>query len=164
MSKTKLLYLTRHAHRDVSDRTQDNGLSAKGREQAEALRQHFKKICEEKGVPLRFISSPKRRCVETLTPLAAEFNFVIEIDDRLDENHGGEDLAGFLRRISSFLVELNESKGLIFACSHGDWIPEAMRLLVDQEIDLKKGAFTEVDISTQPPKLIQVVQSLKDSK
>lgn len=62
--------LIRHAHRDTADRAQDNGLSKKGREQAKRLRKYFEERFPEGEGDLVLVTSPKKRCVETIEPIA----------------------------------------------------------------------------------------------
>ncbi len=161
--KIKRLYLIRHAHRDTLNRIDDNGLSEKGKIQADILRKYFKKICEDVNGSLRFISSPKLRCLETLSPLASEFNFVIEIDERLDEGSFEEDSIAFVKRIAQFMNEISQNpnhNSLVFLCSHGDWIPEAMRAISGAEIDLEKAGFIELEYKKEGLKVVNVTQVL----
>lgn len=159
----KRLYLIRHAHRDTHNRINDNGLSEKGKIQADLLRKYFTKICESSEGSLRFISSPKLRCLETLSPLASEFNFVIEIDERLDEGNFEEDTSAFVTRVSKFMNEISQNpkdNGIVFLCSHGDWIPEAMRAVSGSEIDLEKAGFIEMEFKKEGLRLVNVTQYL----
>jgi len=144
------LFLVRHAHRDTTNRLEDNGLSEKGREQAKGLVTVFKnKVSKDSEILL--LSSPKARCIETLTPFSKAMGLKLTIDPNLDEAKPGESPVKFEKRLKSFLSfveELGEkakSKDLcVFACSHGDWLPLALQQLIGVSIDLKKAGCAEV--------------------
>jgi hypothetical protein len=68
----------------------------------------------------RLFSSPSRRCVETLEPVAAQRVLPIEVVDLLDEGGGGKEALHFL------LAHAAENP---VACSHGDVIPKVLRRL-----------------------------------
>ncbi len=140
MSK-KTLILVRHAHRDKSrGRSLDNGLSPKGRKQRQEFEHHWEKKLAKREVA--FISSPKRRCTETVETLAAGLGLPVRVSPLLDEQR--EDLkesAGRFRgRLKRFLTWW-EKKGppCVVACSHGDWIPEFMKLATGEGEELGKG-------------------------
>jgi broad specificity phosphatase PhoE len=147
------LILVRHAHRDTSSREADNGLSEKGREQAKELVSVFKKRIGKdflKDAKIVLLSSPKKRCIETLTPFSKKIEVGVTIDPNLDEQKPEETLGQFEKRIVSFLkfVQSNSSdhKNLyVFVCSHGDWLPIALQKLVGVVIDMKKGGVAEVE-------------------
>jgi broad specificity phosphatase PhoE len=154
------LILVRHAHRDTTIRSEDNGLSEKGREQAKGLVAVFKnKINKDSEILL--LSSPKMRCIETLTPFSKSMGLKITIDPNLDEAKPGESPAKFEKRLKSFLSFVEElgkktkSKDLcLFACSHGDWLPLALQQLIGVSIDLKKAGCAEV----QDGRLLSLLQ------
>jgi broad specificity phosphatase PhoE len=129
------LILVRHAHRDVTDRLLDNGLSAKGRKQAEAFKVHFESHYAAQG-PWRLLSSPRLRCRETVGVLGK-----IEILRALDEQ-GDESHAAFIERIDVFMRGLKDPRTV--ACSHGDWIPIAVERLFKMKFDLRKGGMAEI--------------------
>ena len=112
------IFIVRHAK--AGRRTEWDGsdalrpLSDKGREQATALAQTLQKLS-----PSKLISSPATRCMQTLDPLAKAINQEIRVDERLQE-HG--DIAE--------MIELFEDvPDLTVMSSHGDMIPELIRLL-----------------------------------
>jgi 8-oxo-dGTP diphosphatase len=122
------LYLVRHAH--AGDRAAWDGhdrgrpLSRKGRRQADGLAERF----ADAGIG-RVLSSPATRCVETLAPLAERLGLAVEHDVRLME---GAALAGSL----GLAAELRDAcaaggPDAVAVCSHGDVIPELLRLLRD---------------------------------
>ena len=113
------LLLVRHT--DAGDRAAWTGddterpLSATGRDQAEALaRLHGDRDLE------RLISSPARRCVDTLDPLAAVLGLTVETDDALAEGAAPDVVDRLLRRLSAQQVLL---------CSHGDVIGAMIKQL-----------------------------------
>ena len=115
------LYVVRHA--DAGGRSSWDGpdetrpLTNRGRHQADAIAEDLRSA----GVT-RLVSSPYRRCTQTLVPLAAHLGVAVESDERLAEGAGGDDalaLADELRKESEAAV----------VCSHGDVIPELLRIL-----------------------------------
>src|SRR4051812_29682252 len=97
----KILVLVRHAHRDTSCREADNGLSEKGQTQAVRLKSELAAKLANKQ-PL-FVSSPKKRCIETLKPLAKTFRKDVQIDPLLLEEASEEKSSEFIDRIQDFL-------------------------------------------------------------
>lgn len=109
-----IIYLLRHAMAEFSEHAgSEPVLTAAGREQAEQL------AIRLRGSDIRrFLSSPARRCLETLTPLVeATPGAEIESDPRLLE---GATLSGILDVVES----LEEEPSIL--CSHGDLIPELL--------------------------------------
>ncbi len=140
---TKRLILVRHAHRDTSDRALDNGLSPKGETQAAGLLKVFRKRFGKSRA--RVLSSPKRRCVETLRPTARHAGTFVRRDLRLDEQNPDESDLQFLRRVEAFCEWWkDEGPDLLVVCSHGDWLPLAVELLTGRVVDLKKSGFVEL--------------------
>ncbi|MCC5948324.1 MAG: histidine phosphatase family protein [Nitriliruptoraceae bacterium] len=106
------LYLVRHAH--AGDRAAWTGddrrrpLSARGRTQAESI------ALQVADVPLtRILSSPARRCLDTVEPLATLRELVVEEDDALAEGAPFDIIDRLLRRCG-------DQDALL--CSHGDVI------------------------------------------
>jgi 8-oxo-dGTP diphosphatase len=150
------LLLIRHGHagnrRDWPDDDRLRPLSTKGRRQARALVAQL-----EPWAPSRVLSSPYRRCIETVKPLADELGLKVELVDELAEGAGSD------------AVELVRSlhDGHVALCTHGDVIPEILVALADEDrLDLgpaprqakgstwvlasKKGKF--VNATYVPPK------------
>lgn len=121
------IYLVRHA--DAGDRGRGDGsdedrrLSERGWRQAGALAEDLTDL----GIT-RLVSSPFRRCVETLTPLAEKLGLDVEIDERLAEGQG---FAGPLE----LAEELHDEIAAL--CSHGDVIPDVLEALVRRGTKLK---------------------------
>jgi broad specificity phosphatase PhoE len=141
---TKTLVLIRHAHRNIDDRTKDNGLSERGVDQVKKLVKFYKNRFE--GAKATIFSSPKKRCQETITPLAKEAGVKFTIDDRLDEHAGNENTALFMARMEEFLdVWKYEGPALTILCSHGDWIPIAVQKLTGRSVEIKKCGWIEIE-------------------
>lgn len=150
----KTLVLVRHAHRDKAwGRSTDNGISDKGRRQAQAvLRLWLERHGQAKGAPL-VLSSPKRRCMETVAPIAAALGVRVEERDVLDE--GGD----LLRSAREFVKWWKtQAPPLVVACSHGDWIPVCIDRLIGSPIEVEKGAFVELGLEGDEVRLLFLAQ------
>jgi phosphohistidine phosphatase SixA len=115
------LYLVRHAHagtRSAWDGPDlDRPLTPKGRAQSAAI------AAELAGAGIsRLVSSPYTRCVETLVPLGEQLGLDVGTDGRLAEGAGG--MAGL-----ELAATLRKGGDAAVLCSHGDVIPEMLRLL-----------------------------------
>ena len=144
MGGGKTLVLLRHAHRDVEERSRDNGLSEKGEEQVRRMVEFARKRLED-SAPV-FLSSPKKRCVETLSPLARALGGRVVIDPRLSERSPVEGAAEYLARLEEFLDFWKyECPETTIVCSHGDWIPDAIHRLTGAESALKKCGWAEIE-------------------
>lgn len=149
----KTLVVVRHAHRTKElGQGADNGLSEKGREQARRVAELFKRRFESEDKP-RLISSPKKRCRETLEPLADRLGIAVEIDPILDE---GEQVEKRVRELVSRWKSGPDP--LLVICSHGDVIPLLLELLVGAELELKKGAWAQVDLEHGHARLFELIQ------
>lgn len=143
MNQMKLLILLRHSQRDPQDHSSDGGLSIEGWNQS---RRTQKKLLEKlHSPPVRLISSPKRRCQESLQAFSEELGISIEIDQDLDEQGASEDSTSFRSRVQSFIEKF---KGLkedpVLICSHGDWIPEAIYECTHLITEIKQGGWAEL--------------------
>lgn len=143
MAKKKLIII-RHAHRDVFDPLDDNGLSEKGRAQARNIRKYFEKAIGKAEV--KIFSSPRLRCQETLAPICSYLDIELETLDLLDE--GAQKKGGAMdKRIKEFKTWwIAKGPSLVLICSHGDWIPEFTRLVLGESIELKKGGWAELHL------------------
>lgn len=142
----KCLILIRHAHRDLKDRGLDNGLSSKGAKQAARLQRYASRVFSESDVrEADIVSSPKRRCLETVEPLAKELGLRVTPDKALLEQEKGESFAAFSERIHVALKKyLTSSAPLTILCGHGDWLPLATFHLLGLAVEMKKGSWMEV--------------------
>jgi broad specificity phosphatase PhoE len=116
------LYVVRHAHagsRSAWDGPDDTRpLSRRGRKQADAIADHLAGV----GVA-RLVSSPSVRCVQTLAPLADRLGLRVDADDRLLEGADGDQALALLGELA------NATDGAAAVCSHGDVIPDVLRIL-----------------------------------
>jgi len=116
------LYVARHAH--AGQRSAWTGddrlrpLSDRGQAQADGLAADLSP-CE----PSRLLSSPARRCVQTLEPLAAKLGVEVEPDARLFEGAAR-------REVADLLDEVTDDDAVL--SSHGDVIPILLDLLVER--------------------------------
>jgi broad specificity phosphatase PhoE len=141
---TRKIVLLRHAHRDTTDRFLDNGLSEKGLKQAKAIASHFR---EHFAKPTELLSSPKLRCQETLADYAEALSMEVEINNELIEQEATEASRDLEKRIVDYFKAWEESdKQFTVLCSHGDWIPIALYLLVDIQTDIKKAGWAELEL------------------
>ena len=118
--------LVRHAHagsrREWQGPDVDRPLSAKGRRQADGL-----VATVAAHAPQRILSSPYRRCLETVAPLAAELGLAVEATPALAEG-SNLDAVALVRALADEKVAL---------CTHGDVIPEVLVALADEDrVDL----------------------------
>lgn len=145
---TKTLVLCRHAHRDNSLRELDNGLDEKGKDQAKNIKRFLsdRYSPEDFETGLWFVSSPKARCLETLLPVAKEFDRSVDAHPDLDEANAKESVVALEERVRRFLKEWSTSKvGFTVVCSHGDWLPLATMQLFGLHHEFKKGSWMELE-------------------
>lgn len=130
-------FLIRHAHAghradwDGSDGRRP--LSARGRGEAA----HVSAILGHEPIGL-VLSSPAVRCIQSVEPLAAARGVEVRVEKRLGE---GRDPS---KAIELMIKRADQNPAL---CSHGDLIPEMIRLLRQRGMKLvengptKKGSF-----------------------
>lgn len=161
---TRKLILTRHAHRDTSDRSVDNGLSEKGWKQEKLISKHFMGLLQnELPRNIEFESSPKLRCQETLKGLAKNLSKDLSINPKLDERLADEDAKKFNQRVRSFLHDFEKSEiPTLFACSHGDWIPEAVKIATDVSTQIGKAGWIELGYENDEWKILDLIAHWKD--
>jgi len=122
-------YLVRHAK--AEDRHSFGGadfarpLAPAGVRQAELLGEQLGS-CDPR--PELVLSSPARRCIETVGPLAARLGTPVEVADWLAE---GADAAQALRKLRELAVPA-------VACTHGDVIWGVLEQLAGEGVDLGK--------------------------
>jgi broad specificity phosphatase PhoE len=110
--------------------------------------------------PSRVISSPYRRCQDTVHLTAGAAGLAVEVDERLAEGEG--------RRAVDLLRAVGRDGDNAVLCSHGDVIPEILATLADEDrvdlgpaprvekasvwvLDGEGGRFTSASYS-RPPK------------
>lgn len=113
------MFLVRHANagvrnnRDANDA--DRRLDVLGEDQAQAISD------ELANFPLTGIfSSPARRCVDTVAPLAERLGLEVTVTPQLFEGASTADSMAFIRSLTGQQA---------VACSHGDVIPDILRNL-----------------------------------
>lgn len=118
------ILLLRHAH--AGDRSRWDGddrirpLSDRGHQQASALVDTFAPYPVE-----RIVSSPLRRCVQTVEPLAHARGVDVEEDDALAEGASLDRVQRLLRDVADLPTVL---------CSHGDVIAAVVTDLYHREV------------------------------
>lgn len=162
--KRQIVFI-RHAHRDISNRKLDNGLSTKGIRQAARLRkfalQRFTFADFREGGAL-VLSSPKLRCVQTLEPLARAFDCPLKVEADLDEGKRNESMSQLNLRVQKFLKNtMADAPPLLFICSHGDWLPLAIYHLLGINVEMKKGAWLEMEIESNQAQLTWSIPAFK---
>ena len=147
--KNKRLILIRHAHRDTDQPSLDNGLSEKGKKQ---LKQVVKFAQSRELEGAIYLSSPKKRCLETITPIATELGAKVKIEPGLGEGGSAAQLDAFIDQWKYAGAEVT------VACSHGDVIPSLVEKLTGGVIALKKAAWCEVELAGRDCYLTWLVQ------
>ncbi len=133
--------LFRHAHKGNSP-YDDPELSIQGFEQAALILELIKDA--KIPAPTHLYVSPRRRTSQTFYPVSKEFNLQPQIRPELDQRNMQESNAEFKKRIMSFLKllkEINSPIAVVYACTHFDWIEEAMTL-INSDIDLNSFEFS----------------------
>lgn len=139
-TQSKRLLIIRHAHRDKPFGSSfDNGLSLKGIKQAEELRDRFEEKLTDRNPD--FISSPKKRCIETVQPLCDALGKKLEVSALLDE---GENLEARVRQFCDVWKKRGPLHTVV--CSHGDWIPVCVDFLTGRQLDIEKAGWIEVEL------------------
>ena len=120
--------LFRHAQKGFVP-FEDPELSPKGFEQSLLLTELIKN--KSLPEPSELLVSPKRRTSQTFYPIAKLYNLTPRITDSLDQRKNEENSLQFRQRVQSFLNEIENStdRNVIFACTHYDWLEEAMTLI-----------------------------------
>ena len=150
----KSLVLIRHGQRDIDPEDHDNGLNARGLVQARAVADFFARRHPGGLTGLSLRTSPKRRCLETLAPLATVAGRAFAVDPNLDERRPGESGSGLDGRVQNFLNACAQDPARVtIACSHGDWLPRAIGKLTGHQPDLPNACWFEVDWRGGPAEL-----------
>lgn len=122
------VYLVRHAIAksrsswDGSDRQRP--LTKKGEHQARGLAA----LLDDADVRL-VLSSPALRCLDTVTPLAEKHNMDVGQTTVLAEGSA-------TKGVVNLVHEAAASKGDTVLCTHGDLVPEVLRALRKEGVDL----------------------------
>jgi broad specificity phosphatase PhoE len=99
-------------------------LTKRGRREAAGLAERLRVESLE-----RLVSSPSRRCVETLEPLARLLDLPIETTDLLEEGAGGG-------RALDLLLSLSLESTSLACCTHGDVLYGLMREVASSDVPL----------------------------
>lgn len=120
------LYLVRHAdagHRSGGAPDEERPLSGRGEQQACGLVELLG------GEPItRLLSSPYRRCRQTLEPLGTHLGLPVDDDHRLAEATAVTEVLGLIAELAGTSAAL---------CSHGDVIPDLLDALLQRGTRLK---------------------------
>jgi broad specificity phosphatase PhoE len=99
-------------------------LTKRGRREAAGLAERVRA-----EPPDRLVSSPSRRCIETLEPLASEFDLPIETTDLLEEGADGA-------RALDLLLSLSREAASLACCTHGDVLYDLVREVASSGVPL----------------------------
>ena len=128
--------LFRHAQKGATP-FEDPELTLKGFEQSVHILNLIKN--NTLPIPTQLLVSPKRRTSQTLYPVAKEFGLSLTVAEDLDQQTTAEGSPDFRFRVNNFLnslIEKSNEEHVIFACTHYDWIEEAMTLInCDQDLN-----------------------------
>jgi 8-oxo-dGTP diphosphatase len=117
-------------------------LSRRGKEEAKRIA----KVVGGRRVR-RVLSSPAVRCVQTVTPLAADAGVDVEVDKRLREG-------GTVKGAMELMLKAPDGTAL---CAHGDLIPAVMQRLADDGMKVdapqrcQKGSVWEIELHRGRP-------------
>ena len=128
------LFLLRHGTRPYTHG--DVPLNEQGKEEANALASHEALQGVEK-----IISSPKKRAIMTVEPLAHRLGLPIEIHGDLDQMNRLESQGDFKSRITRFLEFLESQNQNTLVCSHSDWLTLATHLLPSDSLEVQDHLF-----------------------
>jgi 8-oxo-dGTP diphosphatase len=147
------VYLVRHAHAGSRAAWHDDDdlrpLSAKGTRQAAALLDRVDGTAHRSETTVqRVLSSPSRRCVETVEPLAERFGCEVTVKKEFAEGADPDDAV-------ALVLEMASSSPVV--CTHGDLIPKMIRRLVGEGMKTKdanisqKGSLWVIEIDKGRP-------------
>ena len=121
------IYLIRHANagrRQPGGHDRDRPLDESGLVQAARIHGHLD------GTDIaQVLSSPARRCVETVRPLADGLGLTVDVDEALREGRGATAAMTLLARLAA-------ADRTAVLCSHGDVIPMALDTLASRGVTL----------------------------
>jgi 8-oxo-dGTP diphosphatase len=120
------IYLVRHAQALSRSGWQgpdeERPLSSKGERQAKGL---IDLIAHPEV--RRVLSSPALRCTTTVQPAAEKLGLDVKVAPELAEGAGGKSAVALIR-------ELLAKKGDAVLCTHGDIIPEVLRMIARDDV------------------------------
>jgi phosphohistidine phosphatase SixA len=123
--------LFRHAQKGILP-FEDPELTSSGFEQSSNLLI----LLKEKALPTpnQIDVSPKRRTSQTLIPIARFVGVTPQVTELLDQRKDEESKNQFRNRVQQYLQQIDslskaENQKVTFACTHYDWLEEAMSLI-----------------------------------
>ncbi|MDA8196280.1 MAG: phosphoglycerate mutase family protein [Actinomycetota bacterium] len=147
MEATHKLYLLRHAKagaRDDSSKTDiDRPLTPKGVVQSTSISSFLvgRDITE-------IISSPYKRCIQTVEPLSLEASIEIVESHALGEETSSRELQSLLEYVLATANSTEQSSSIVL-CTHGNVVPaiiNALGLYSNDTILCAKGSLYEIDL------------------
>lgn len=156
----KTLVIIRHAHRiRKNEGRADNGLSRKGVRQAKAAADFF--LSRFGLIQTMLLSSPKKRCIETLEPLSKKLALKITPSDLLLENSNPKALSAQTQEFCRWWKK--KAPNHLVICTHGDWIPVFFQhaLGIEAELKIDKGGWAELELSRAKVELRWLIQDFK---
>lgn len=176
MNRASQLILLRHAEKGITP-FEDPHLTHKGFQQSEALLNEVQR--HRLPIPTQLWASTKIRTSQTLQPTAQHFRLQAETTDLLNLRQSNESPSRFRERIELFCKKItlsaaeNSAPAIHFACTHYDWIEEAMTLInCDKDLNTFEFlhwapaqyiVFQLPSIFSEPWKFIRLGTSSKDS-
>ncbi len=146
------LYLFRHGDRTSRTPHSEPELSATGLLQADHLRAWVAR--RTLPTPTQLWASPRHRAQQTFRPLAEALGIVLQAVPELDERTPRESAVRFRERVDKTLNRAKAIDGMLFICSHFDWLEEAITLIpADEDLQVaggplwSPGAFLGFDFS-----------------
>lgn len=133
-----IIYLFRHGERTSRLSGSEPDLSTVGRIQADHLRSWVQS--QTLPQPDQLWASPRIRTQNTLQPLSDVLQVPIQNIVALDERSGAESNLRFRERVERLLEQARQQSGVLFLCSHFDWLEEAITLIpADQDLVADPG-------------------------
>lgn len=120
------LYLFRHAEK-ASPFLPDPVLSENGMQQAIALLEKVQN--QELPKPTQLWVSPRVRARQSFQRISESIQIPLQIHAELDEKMSGENHHEFRDRVDRFLTKAGNQVGVLFICSHYDWLEESLQLI-----------------------------------
>lgn len=132
------VYLFRHGDRTSRTPDAEPELSATGLLQADHLRAWVAR--GTLPAPRALWTSPRHRARQTFTPLAASLGLTLESQADLDERTPRESAVRFRERVNQMLDRARAAEGVLYICSHFDWLEEAITLIpADEDLVANAG-------------------------
>ncbi len=148
LSKAPMLYLLRHAKAgnryDALEDDRERSLTQKGLVQAQSIATHL----TPKGIT-EIISSPYRRCIETVRPLSILSGVEITDDSVLGEEATIDGLRAIVTRCLEAAPNQQTTASTVI-CTHGNVVPaiiDILGLYSNDTIRCAKGSLYEIDLA-----------------